>query len=673
MLFRRTLIVFAIALFCAPLAGASAHAIEPFYDPSYEPSLVAGVDAGTYGGLAVSPVGDKAGAPPWYRADMLIGGCVSGRLCSGTGTTFSIPKAVQGGSQAPAIGTSTSATALDVGLKIARTIDTLWLRLEGTSPFVINNASGVGYRAWGWCVVGQGFPNAAPCDSGVGFATKNSGGTGLDPISGQDLALDASWSSAITDCHSNSEQTAGGIFFSTTTFIGNPAHGGTISSCMAALIAKWQKTWGDIHTWMLANCSQFTPDFTQLGMHTCYYEDLGPYSDGGTCAANVNALLNTYGDSTAYVDPSTNGPDCFQIILPEKGYLEAFVQGPLQKFSTQTAGVIITDTITAPSVYTSATQAQQIRCQMDATCTVASTTVDSPYPSPATSDEFDCIVAPDDYDCPSGPTDHIPGGHIHSGSITVTGTVPVTLTGTIPVTTTSFPMQLPVPDAGETPAEYTDKLHSLGWAGSASVIGDASYETNLLLAGTCASANCDYANQPDNTISGVTSPTGATVSHTFDTNGQYDPPLVMPIISDASSSVDIYVKPDPSQFEQTSSTAQYGKIDFSPISSIDFGGHFPFGVVSWIQNTFNSVNTNMGLRDSCPSIPFPYESGTGTGDRTFSVGFCSQVSQPITPGGHSFSADYWPWIEPLLEALMTLAAVTWLGMQVIGWSKGDGE
>lgn len=673
MRFRKAIYVAILALICAPLAGATAHAIEPFYDPSYEPALVAGVDAGTYGGIAVSPVGDINGAPSWYRADLLLGGCASGRLCSATGTSMSIPKAVQAGSNAPAVGSSLSSNQLDVGLKIARTIDTLWLRLEGVSPFVISNPSGLSYTGWGWCVEGQGFPNAAPCDSGVGNLSKNASGTGLDPISGHDLVLNPYWSSAVTDCHSSTEHSVSGIIFATSNMIGNPAHGGTISSCMNSLISRWHNTYSDVHSWMIANCSGGAPDFSKTGYATCYYEDLGSYAGGGTCAAVINALLNTYGDSTAYENPSGTTDECYAVILPEKGYLENFVQGPLQKFTTQTAGVVTTDTITAPSVYTSANQAQQIRCQMDSTCTAppSSNTVDSPYPSPATSDEFDCIVSPADYDCPSGQADHITGGHIKSGSITITGTVPITVSGTIPVTATSFPMQMPVPDAGETPAQYTDKLHSLGWAGTANVIGDTAYETGLLLAGTCASANCDYANQPDNTINGVTSPAGGTVSHTFDSNGQYNPPLVMPTISTASSSVDIYVKPDPSQFEQTSSTAQYGKIDWSPITSISYGSHFPFGVIAWVQNTFDTVDTNLGPRDSCPSIPFPYESGTGAGTTTFTVPFCSTATVNTLPGGANFITTYRVWIYPLLEALMTLAAVVWLGMQVIGMGKGD--
>lgn len=239
---------------------------------------------------------------------------------------------------------------------------------------------------------------------------------------------------------------------------------------------------------------------------------------------------------------------------------------------------------------------------------------------------------------------------------------------------TFVPQQLPAPSEGETPATYVDQLHGLGWNGTATVVDATAYEAALLTATPGCPSGCDYLNQPTGTAIGVG--VGATPTE-FDVysnvNGAYSPPLTMPYLSSATMAVKIWEKPASTSFAAGSGTTAYGKIDFSPISSIDFGSHFPFGVVAWVHNTFDTVNTNTGPRDSCPSITFPLIFAGGTVNKV--LDFCSTGAHVVgeTASGPNFVSTYRGWIWPLLEALMTVAAVVWLGMQVIGWSRGGSD
>jgi len=98
-------------------------------------------------------------------------------------------------------------------------------------------------------------------------------------------------------------------------------------------------------------------------------------------------------------------------------------------------------------------------------------------------------------------------------------------------------------------------------------------------------------------------------------------------------------------------------IDWTPIESLDVGSKFPFGVPQWSSDFLGGVS----FADSCPTLSIGKPSALGGG--SIDIPFCST----------EWEDTYRPIVFPILEALMTLAAITFLGIKLFGMGGGETE
>lgn len=642
------LAIILIAGISTSVAGATAHAVEPFYDSAYEPSMIAAVDGGTFNGIAVTPVADATGAPSWYRADVTLGGEAAGRLPI-------VPKVLQDNGCTPIV----QGTGIDCGLKIARTIDTLWEHFACNATCAGSAVTDSVISANGWCVFGSTVsPLSSPCGNGIGAITSVA-------VTSHDLGLEMYSAPGVVDCHGTTHNAlTGGVFIDPSGLSGTP------STCEARIRTMLINASTDAGAFpgaptgvaLADKCLGTGLSVTHpLGIGRCAIRSI----PGATCTAVINQWLGaTFGDGT-----TTYSGTCYSVVLPEKGFLEATLQAPWAKWTTQTAPAVATFTMSpAPTQATSSANINLMRNKMDSTTGSGA--------SVATPAEFDCLVAPSDYGPPANEYTSYPGGNV-AGTNQASCAVPGGSGGTTDPTCTNgagFPAQLPIPAEGETPSEYSSDITAKFpcWTGNLDPIGATAYEAALLTAGTC-SVSCDYLDQPDNTVIGAVLHLG-TPAYIFDTNGKFAPPTMMASLASRTGDVDVYVKPDPSDFEPGTSVSAYGKIDWTPLTGISFNDHFPWGVPAWVSNSIEGAYANTGSHDSCPGLPLPYatsiSNGTSTGVHPFVFPICSNVATESNAGS-DWSLTYKPWVFPLMEALMTLAGIMWLGTKILGTSGSE--
>lgn len=91
-------------------------------------------------------------------------------------------------------------------------------------------------------------------------------------------------------------------------------------------------------------------------------------------------------------------------------------------------------------------------------------------------------------------------------------------------------------------------------------------------------------------------------------------------------------------------------IDWTPIEGLDIGSKFPFGVPAWVSGFFGGIT----FVDNCPTLSIGKPSALGGG--SIDIPWCST----------EWEDTYRPIVFPILEALMTLAAITFLGVKIFG-------
>jgi hypothetical protein len=116
---------------------------------------------------------------------------------------------------------------------------------------------------------------------------------------------------------------------------------------------------------------------------------------------------------------------------------------------------------------------------------------------------------------------------------------------------------------------------------------------------------------------------------------------------------------DPATTDQPSgSDCSTCAINWVPIESLDVGTKFPFGVPAWVAGIFGGLT----FADSCPTLSIGKPTALGGG--SIDIPFCST----------EWEDTYRPIVFPILEAVMTLAAVALLGVKIFGiGSGGDGD
>jgi len=235
--------------------------------------------------------------------------------------------------------------------------------------------------------------------------------------------------------------------------------------------------------------------------------------------------------------------------------------------------------------------------------------------NPTLHQQFDCQLDPADFTCPTS----------HSSATTVTGTVAVT-SGTL--TTSPAVIVLPRPALNESVQEWMDRLVALGYTGAATVTYLGVADTTL---GQAAPAEITYGATTIDLRSGHAGwPTGVA-------QPTIAPNATLTIVANTTSA--------PELSPQNCTTCS---IDWTPITGISYGSKFPFGTLSWLSTGLGTVTPS----GTCPTLDITDTAGGAT----HHISFCNT----------DWETNFRPWVFPLLEALMTLAAIAFFGSKLLG-------
>lgn len=227
--------------------------------------------------------------------------------------------------------------------------------------------------------------------------------------------------------------------------------------------------------------------------------------------------------------------------------------------------------------------------------------------------------------------------------------------GSTPVTSFT-PFVIPEPQPSETYRAYLDRLREHGWIGTVTVNTVGSDSSLTGPEGVVSVENTTQGTGPDTIVGGwpdnALSIKTAGDALTLTVNSTSATPL--PGSSCGSSGSPCYVQDNTAS--PGDSACDTCAIDWTPIEDLDVGTKFPFGVPTWFHDFFNglsfssSCSQSLDLNESNPS-----------GSPPVNVSFCSS----------EWESTYRPIVFPILEALMTLAAVTFLGVKIFGMGGGD--
>jgi len=235
-----------------------------------------------------------------------------------------------------------------------------------------------------------------------------------------------------------------------------------------------------------------------------------------------------------------------------------------------------------------------------------------------------------------------------------------TTTPTDPAASTNFtPLQ---PQPNETYTDYLTRLQAAGYVGTVTFTPEP---TTLSGYGPNAVTRVQYTGTDStvHTLDPLQWPT--TVPQTKTDTAiviRYNPSTATPAPTETSSNScggaddPCFTQdntPDPGQV-----ACDTCAIDWTPIESISVGTKFPFGVPTWFHDFFNSLS----FSDSCTQS-LDLNNDNPNGSAPISVPFCNAA----------WEDTYRPIVFPILEALMTIAAVTFLGAKIFGIGGGESE
>jgi hypothetical protein len=191
------------------------------------------------------------------------------------------------------------------------------------------------------------------------------------------------------------------------------------------------------------------------------------------------------------------------------------------------------------------------------------------------------------------------------------------------------PFVLPRPDLSENYNDYLDRLRADGWVGSAIIDGVES-GTGL----------------------GSYGPNSITRIHLAALGVDQDPaswPLVPPVMSSNTLDVHIRINPGTAPPLPSSGACSCPPLSLTPLTTIDYGSRFPFGLPSW----FAAAYTGIG------STPF-------TLDQTVSGHTFNE-----TLGGTEWETTYRPRVFLIAEFCLTILAIVAVGKWGIGIGNND--
>jgi len=217
-------------------------------------------------------------------------------------------------------------------------------------------------------------------------------------------------------------------------------------------------------------------------------------------------------------------------------------------------------------------------------------------------------------------------------------------------------LDLPKPDVNETYTAYIARLAALGFVGT---ITDVTETNDLSGYGPNAVTRViDTTASPSRVFDPLLWPSTDPIIHydhdftiRHNSSSATPQPTETPTQSNnCGTTADPCVITDPTTGPEDGTDCSTCAIDWTPIESLDVGTKFPFGVPTWFHDLLGGYTFDGDCRTL--SIGKPAALGGGSID----IPFCST----------SWEDTYRPIVFPILEALMTIAGVTFLGVKIFG-------
>lgn len=605
---------FAFSAFNNPAtAQAYIHATPPFLDPTYETPFINVMD----GTPPYPSGGGEYNVPGGVQLQLFDAGETVGRW--------------------PLIGQTLgkivlAATAFDVGLKIGRVIDTKWLHLSGNVGTPQPNAT---VTQDAWCLGPGTTCSALGGNFGAGLGAAYATHHGIHDSNtvttgGQDLDM-VLWAHLTGCTYSGTTILGEDMYYSSVV----PAAGHTLpadaTACNNAVVTSFQAV-----------------DAAGMPAGVTHYSVPSTDPDWGAPGGCQAALQAVYG--AANVATGT----CNMYVWDRTALVHDLVHSLPQTFTNQK----VDQTVTMPT--TSCGGALQPNCAPTGSMTSAQlTTAQNAITADGATTQgwVNCELAPADYICPDGST--LPGYNPAPN------------------------FTLPEPNPNETYNAYISRLRNLGFVGNVTVLDDPGYDGIPGDAYDPTSAGAQLLPQVVTGV-GIGVGLGSIVPLYYPNSGSTVPDFdvsklpgtervwdVAPLVN-PSTTTDIVVMKVPDAYTPTpaSSSPPPGapppagscslpnipSVNFSPLTGIDFGNKFPFGVFGWLTTVVGYFNVS----PVTPAVDIDM-----SGLSTFVPGFAAHYAFDL-----SYFDSYMGTIRTLMSFALWIGAIWYVGTALLGFRAG---
>lgn len=619
-------------LFVAPGAVRADPTVPPIDSPEFEAGL-----QGLISGKYMGPTGNGTvqQIPGWAWDDYLI-----------AGQTAKIwPKFV--GVAAPVV---IGVSGFEFGWKIGRVIDTKFLHLQDPNCIIFG------------CPATPSGTTQVPFEASVFFQSATTfSDTGTIPVSGNVWTAEGSTTAAASSVSADGAPT-------TQTGRSYTAGGsGSLADCHGNNYPGylfWTAGGATVYTGSDASCSQmFNVDMAVGGTKWNGYLAAGyqPYMLSAKTTNGCGCFLSSMNAATQ-VWGLIKSDTTVQKQLRENGSNPA-------DFTNQT----VNGTTTMPT--TSCNGTNQANCAPGGNLTAAQLAAIRGYLEGGsahigTPGETNCLLDPTHYNCPSGPGD-------------TGGVKPDTI------------IEMPEPLQGETGAEYRDRLRELGYLGTVVFENDPLFDTTATpmawlgtspynpgvdpatdtCLATCASMQVAIAGQV--TRVGLNDTSLADVFNR--TTGAWAAwPDTPPTINLTTTTSVVVVRAPATWTPPTSPTEPPGQpagpptpgtakcgslptipaVSLTPLTSLDFGNAFPFGVFGWLSTVYGYFNV--------PAVAPSFDINL-VGLHDFVPGFTAHYS-----GNLGFFSSYMSGIRAVISFALWVGAIWYIGVTLLGF-RGGGD
>lgn len=619
---------FSFAFLSINTGMAQASGAPPIDSPEFEKGLQ-DLISGKY--LGPTGNGTQMQIPGWTWEDYLTAGRVAQVW----------PKFI--GVAAPLI---VGVSGFDFGWKVGRFIDTKFLHLQDPNCIIFgcpaspSGSTQVPYIADVFHQIAPSWPDSTSVPTGnvwlyEGATILPSSAVSADgtPANQPDKTYTAGGSGNLADCHGINYN---GYDFWTATN-GLPVYTGTDSSCAQMFNVDMQVGGSK---WNAGLAAGFTPYlYSAKSTNGC-----ACFSPTGL-NATTQILVLAKSDDTVQKQINDNASNA-------QDFTNQKVTGTTTMPTTGCGGTNQAPCAPAGSLTTA--QLQQIRQYLEGGSSTGAHV--------GTPGETNCLLDPTHYVCPTGPDDP----------------------GTKKVTT----VEIPEPLQNETAGQYRDRLRSLGFLGNVIFENDSLFDLsvtpNAWLGASPYNPGVDSSDQCLSVCApmqvaeaGQVTRVGlsdATLVNVYNrTTGAWEPwPDSPPVIDPTTTPQIVVVRAPPTWTPPTSPSEPPGQpgestcgklpvippIDLSPLTNLNFGNAFPFGVFAWMTTVYGYFNVTPVTPDFNIDL---------SGLSSFVPGFSAHYVGSLT-----FFDTYMGTIRTLISFALWVGAIWYIGVTLLGF-RGGGD